>query len=76
MGGDAIFPPIHQHGWLKSTPPAWAGTPCNAHDCQHDWLKSTPPAWAGTQYCKYSGWYSRLKSTPPAWAGTIDYSCH
>ena len=33
---------------LKSTPPAWAGTPSEKPYSHIRGLKSTPPAWAGT----------------------------
>ncbi len=49
MGGDGVD--VRRSdiaGWLKSTPPAWAGTIAASHLLSHSELKSTPPAWAGT----------------------------
>ena len=49
MGGDTIGGWIdYIIEWLKSTPPAWAGTPFALASLDGWMLKSTPPAWAGT----------------------------
>ena len=73
MGGDEV-PSFASdlNTKLKSTPPAWAGTPPSQEIRAHIELKSTPPAWAGTKLTKYIAGVVELKSTPPAWAGTTD----
>ena len=49
MGGDTIGGWIdYIIEWLKSTPPAWAGTGAQPNCEGARMLKSTPPAWAGT----------------------------
>ena len=73
MGGDTIGGWIdYIIEWLKSTPPAWAGTrPTDAKPAEV--IRLNPPRPHGRGLFKLRMTKSRLlklKSTPPAWAGT------